>query len=195
MRGWYVAASMFDWISNWYVFGFVVTWLLTFIGGWTYCTVSYGFLWGFGFGWLASAIAATIAGVFWPLPGPFVVLWVAWWIVGWVVVWIAETEELNGLVDFMEDRVSPVLETLVRGLGSFYVILLFVTAVYLVGTCFAGWKAPTRIDTTGKDRPVLECPFPTLSDRFGLSFYDSNNSSGVTVGVKTDCNVQHLEES
>lgn len=36
--------------------------LITFIGSWWYCAVTYGFLLGFGLGWLPAAIAAAIAG-------------------------------------------------------------------------------------------------------------------------------------
>lgn len=49
------------------VFGF---WLgavlagLTFLGAWAYCASEYGFLWGFGFGWMASGIAAAIVYAF-----------------------------------------------------------------------------------------------------------------------------------
>ena len=31
-----------------------------FIAGWLYCATKYGFLWGFGFGWLPSAILAAL---------------------------------------------------------------------------------------------------------------------------------------
>jgi hypothetical protein len=35
---------------------------ITFIGSWWYCAANYGFLLGFGLGWLPAAIAASIAG-------------------------------------------------------------------------------------------------------------------------------------
>jgi hypothetical protein len=36
---------------------------LTFVGSWWYCTAHYGFLFGFGLGWLPSGIAAVIVGL------------------------------------------------------------------------------------------------------------------------------------
>lgn len=45
--------------------------LCAFLGGWFYCASAYGFLFGFGLGWLPSAIlAAIVFGVLrylWPL--------------------------------------------------------------------------------------------------------------------------------
>jgi hypothetical protein len=35
--------------------------LVTFVGGWWYCASEYGFLFGFGLGWLPSAILAAMA--------------------------------------------------------------------------------------------------------------------------------------
>lgn len=47
------------------------TWVITFIGAWIGCTAKYGFLLGFGLGWLPSLILASIvgfiAGLLWPL--------------------------------------------------------------------------------------------------------------------------------
>lgn len=40
----------------------VIAALITFLGAWGYCAVTYGFLLGFGLGWLPAAIAAAIAG-------------------------------------------------------------------------------------------------------------------------------------
>jgi hypothetical protein len=36
--------------------------ILTFLGCWAYCAFHYGFLFGFGLGWLPSAIAAVMVG-------------------------------------------------------------------------------------------------------------------------------------
>ena len=36
--------------------------VVTFIGSWWYCAANFGFLLGFGLGWLPAAIAAVIAG-------------------------------------------------------------------------------------------------------------------------------------
>jgi hypothetical protein len=47
----------------------VVGWimgLLTFVGCYIYCVATYGFLWGLGFGWLPSIIAACIVRWCWP---------------------------------------------------------------------------------------------------------------------------------
>ena len=50
-----------------YRIGFVITWIVTFIGSWIYCIAAYGFLFGVGLGWLPSAIVATVAAFLWPL--------------------------------------------------------------------------------------------------------------------------------
>ncbi len=42
-------------------------WLIVFVGAWTYCTGEYGFLLGFGLGWLPAGILATICATVWPL--------------------------------------------------------------------------------------------------------------------------------
>lgn len=34
--------------------------LVAFFGAWIYCTSEYGFLWGFGFGWVPALILAVI---------------------------------------------------------------------------------------------------------------------------------------
>ncbi len=36
--------------------------LITFLGAWAYCINGYGFLFGFGLGWLPAAILAAIVG-------------------------------------------------------------------------------------------------------------------------------------
>lgn len=45
--------------------------VLTFFGSWVYCTAAYGFLFGFGLGWLPALILASIVGtalvLLWPL--------------------------------------------------------------------------------------------------------------------------------
>ena len=44
---------------------------LTFLGAWAYCAATYGFLFGFGLGWLPAIILAVIvgglSGLLWPL--------------------------------------------------------------------------------------------------------------------------------
>lgn len=50
----------------------------TFLGGWVYCTVTYGFLFGFGLGWLPSGLLAiVVAGTITFLWLPIIVV-VAW---------------------------------------------------------------------------------------------------------------------
>ena len=58
---------MSDGDSNWYMVGYWICWVITFLGCWIYCIATYGFLLGVGLGWLPSAIAATIISIFWPL--------------------------------------------------------------------------------------------------------------------------------
>lgn len=56
---------------------------VTFLGAWGYCTSEYGFLFGFGLGWLPAAILAVIVGALtrflWPLAalGLVVIAWLA----------------------------------------------------------------------------------------------------------------------
>jgi MFS family permease len=50
-----------------YRVGFLITWVVAFLGCWIYCIASYGFLIGVGIGWLPSAIAATVVAFLWPL--------------------------------------------------------------------------------------------------------------------------------
>ena len=50
-----------------YRFGFAIVWLVAFISTWIYCMSEYGFLWGFGLGWLPASILATIVAFLWPL--------------------------------------------------------------------------------------------------------------------------------
>ncbi len=47
----------------------VIAALITFVGAWWYCTANYGFLLGFGLGWLPAGIAATIV---------YFVVFIAW---------------------------------------------------------------------------------------------------------------------
>lgn len=52
--------------TSWYwiigsILGYITA-FLTFVGCWIYCAATYGFLLGFGLGWLPSAIAAVMAG-------------------------------------------------------------------------------------------------------------------------------------
>lgn len=66
---------MDDWTVKLYlVAGYIlgpVAGVATFIGAWWYCAAEYGFLWGFGFGWVPATIAAAIAyfcaRFLWPL--------------------------------------------------------------------------------------------------------------------------------
>lgn len=49
----------------------------TFIGAWWYCAATYGFLLGFGLGWLPAAIAAALVFVAVAVLWPFIVLAIA----------------------------------------------------------------------------------------------------------------------
>jgi hypothetical protein len=40
---------------------------ITFICSWIYCINEYGFLWGFGLGWIPSFMLAAILGFLWPV--------------------------------------------------------------------------------------------------------------------------------
>jgi hypothetical protein len=52
---------------TWYSVGLWITWAVIFIATWIYCAAVYGWVWGFGFGWLPAAFVATVAAVMWPL--------------------------------------------------------------------------------------------------------------------------------
>jgi hypothetical protein len=50
-----------------YVAGVQIVGGLTFIISYIYCIAEYGFLFGFGLGWLPSMFLAAIVGALWPL--------------------------------------------------------------------------------------------------------------------------------
>lgn len=61
----------------------VLAWIVgvaVFLGSWVYCADTYGFLLGFGLGWLPASIAATLAAV-----GTLIL----WPVVGAVAIWLA----------------------------------------------------------------------------------------------------------
>lgn len=49
----------------------VLAGIVGFLGAWGYCWAEYGFLWGFGFGWVPAILAGLLAAVLvrwlWPL--------------------------------------------------------------------------------------------------------------------------------
>jgi len=53
--------------GNGYSVGFVLVWVIAFIGFWIYAINDYGFLLGVGVGWFPAAIAATVVAALWPL--------------------------------------------------------------------------------------------------------------------------------
>jgi len=57
-----------------YWIGYLISWLLIFIGCWIYCIAHYGFLLGVGLGWLPSLIAAFVVSLLWPLLALVIVL-------------------------------------------------------------------------------------------------------------------------
>lgn len=58
---------MDDFADNWYLT--IGHWIgalaasLTFLGSWWYCAATYGYLFGFGLGWLPSLILSAISGL------------------------------------------------------------------------------------------------------------------------------------
>jgi len=71
-----------DWIVTTYlvgghVLGFLAS-LAIFIGAWWYCAAEYGFLFGFGLGWLPAAISAAIAYPIVRFCWPFIAVAAAW---------------------------------------------------------------------------------------------------------------------
>lgn len=53
--------------DNCYRIGFIATAAITFFSSWIYFTAQYGFLFGFGLGWVPSVILAFLLGVIWPV--------------------------------------------------------------------------------------------------------------------------------
>lgn len=54
-------------MSNGYALGFWLVGATVFLLTWAYCALTYGFLFGFGFGWVPSLIVGGVAGLAWPL--------------------------------------------------------------------------------------------------------------------------------
>ena len=54
-------------MEDWYEMGAIITGMIVFLGVWGYCAATYGFLFGFGLGWLPAGICAVIAAMLWPL--------------------------------------------------------------------------------------------------------------------------------
>jgi hypothetical protein len=48
----------------------IIVALATFVTAWAYCTIHYGFLLGFGLGWLPAGMLAAIVGAVWWLVSP-----------------------------------------------------------------------------------------------------------------------------
>jgi hypothetical protein len=57
-----------------YQVGSIITGGIVFLGSWIYCAATYGFLFGFGLGWIPSAILAVIVGALWPVVAILLVL-------------------------------------------------------------------------------------------------------------------------
>ena len=74
----------------------IIVGLATFVTAWAYCTIHYGFLFGFGLGWLPAGMLASIVGAVWWLVSPLavglllgVLLLIALWQAPGLVVWFA----------------------------------------------------------------------------------------------------------
>jgi hypothetical protein len=51
----------------------IIVALATFVTAWAYCTIHYGFLFGFGLGWFPASMLAAIVGAVWWLVSPLAV--------------------------------------------------------------------------------------------------------------------------
>jgi hypothetical protein len=69
----HTSSSNIDWAVVYFI-GFALTGVLVFIGSWIYCIASYGFLLGFGLGWLPAIIIATLLGALWPIVAAAIVI-------------------------------------------------------------------------------------------------------------------------
>jgi hypothetical protein len=70
--------------------------LATFATAWAYCSIHYGFLFGFGLGWLPASMLAAIVGAVWWLVSPIAVglllgslFLIALWQAPELLVWLA----------------------------------------------------------------------------------------------------------
>ena len=52
---------------DWYERGYGISFVIIFLCSWAYCTAIYGFLFGFGLGWIPSLILAGLASFLWPV--------------------------------------------------------------------------------------------------------------------------------
>jgi hypothetical protein len=74
----------------------IIVGLATFVTAWAYCTIHYGFLFGFGLGWLPAGMLASIVVAVWWLVSPLAVglllgslLLIALWQAPGLLVWLA----------------------------------------------------------------------------------------------------------
>jgi len=74
----------------------IIVALATFATAWAYCSIHYGFLFGFGLGWLPASMLAAIVGAVWLLVSPIAVglllgslLLIALWQAPELLVWLA----------------------------------------------------------------------------------------------------------
>lgn len=74
----------------------IIVALATFATAWAYCSIHYGFLFGFGLGWLPAGMLASIVGAVWWLVSPLAVglllgslLLIALWQAPELLVWLA----------------------------------------------------------------------------------------------------------
>jgi len=74
----------------------IIIGLATFVTAWAFCTIHYGFLFGFGLGWLPAGMLASIVGAVWWLVSPLAaglllgsLLLIALWRAPGLLVWLA----------------------------------------------------------------------------------------------------------
>jgi hypothetical protein len=74
----------------------IIVALATFATAWAYCSIHYGFLFGFGLGWLPASMLAAIVGAVWWLVSPIAVglllgslLLIALWQAPELLAWLA----------------------------------------------------------------------------------------------------------
>jgi hypothetical protein len=74
----------------------IIVGLATFVTAWAYCTIHYGFLFGFGLGWLPAGMLASIVVAVWWFVSPLAVglllgslLLIALWQAPALMVWVA----------------------------------------------------------------------------------------------------------
>src|SRR5262252_2548173 len=102
----------------------IIVALATFVTAWAYCTIHYGFLFGFGLGWLPAGMLAAIVSAVWWLVSPLAVvlllgslLLIALWQAPELLVWLAVALLAAWVKKWRRRRLGEGVDWLGRRLG------------------------------------------------------------------------------